>query len=147
MRRTPIILLFLFVFLLGFSGLSEAIAEDGPTVEVVPTVPHAQIVNSIAFNREGSRLLSGDVNGILKIWDVRTRKLIRTFENGFGEVHAVAFSPSGKEVFAGRDGWSLQLIDTASGKTIQSFRGSEGTIQSRGLLPGWPSACNRGQQQ
>ena len=112
MRRTPVILLFLF----GFLGFSEAIAQNGATVEVVPTVPHAQIVNSIALNREGTRLVSGDANGILKIWDVRTRKLIRTFENGYGEIHAVAFSPSGKEVFAGRDGWSLQLIDATSGK-------------------------------
>ena len=135
MRRPPIILLFLFVFLFGVLGLSEAIAEDGATVEVVPTVPHAQIVNSIAFSRDGARLVSGDVNGILKIWDVRTRKLIRTFENGYGEVHAVAFSPSGKEVFAGRDGWSLQLIDTASGKTIQSFRGSDGTIKAAAFSP------------
>ena len=135
MRRPPIILLFLFVFLFGVLGLSEAIAEDGATVEVVPTVPHAQIVNSIAFSQDGARLVSGDVNGILKIWDVRTRKLIRTFENGYGEVHAVAFSPSGKEVFAGRDGWSLQLIDTASGKTIQSFRGSDGTIKAAAFSP------------
>jgi len=131
MRRTPVILLFLF----GFLGFSEAIAQDGATVEVVPTVPHAQIVNSIALNREGTRLVSGDVNGILKIWDVRTRKLIRTFENGYGEVHAVAFSPTGKEVFAGRDGWSLQLIDAASGKVIQSFRGSDGTIKAAAFSP------------
>ena len=104
-------------------------------MEVVPTVPHAQIVNSIALNREGTQLVSGDANGILKIWDVRTRKLIRTFENGYGQIHAVAFSPSGKEVFAGRDGWSLQLIDAASGKEIQSFRGSEGTINAAAFFP------------
>ncbi len=47
MWRTPVIFLFLF----GFLGLSQAIAQNGGTVEVVPTVPHAQIVNSIALNR------------------------------------------------------------------------------------------------
>ncbi len=115
--------------LLGLSCLSAARAEPQPKAEIVPTVPHAQIIRSLAFDKDGSHLASGDANGFVKVWDTRTRQLLRTFEKDLYGINAVAFSPSGKEVAAGgHDYWALKLFDAASGKVVKTFKGHQSEI-------------------
>ena len=65
------------------------------------------------FIRKGQFLLSGDLMGVLKQWDVASGKLVRTFdakplhtyEGGqqvdYGGVRALAVSPDGKWLAAG----------------------------------------------
>jgi WD40 repeat protein len=43
----------------------------------VPTIPHAQIIRSLAFDADASHLVSADSNGLVKLWDTRTRQLLR----------------------------------------------------------------------
>src|SRR5262245_16124548 len=82
------------VALLMLLWVSGACAQSGFRAEIVPTIPHAQIIRSLAFDADGSHLASADVNGIVKLWDTRTRQLLRTYEKNLYEVNAVAFSPS-----------------------------------------------------
>ena len=70
-------------------------------------------VYSVAFHPQGQFLLSGDLIGVLKQWEVATGKEVRTFdakplhtyEGGqqvdFGGIRAIAVSPDGKWLAAG----------------------------------------------
>ena len=114
----------------------SARSQPDTQAEVTPTVPHASIIGSIAFSPDGTRLASGDWNGFVKVWDVRTRQLLRTFEKNLYGVNAVAFSPSGNEVaVGGKDYWSFKLVDAASGRTIRKFEGHEGEIHAVAFSP------------
>ena len=45
---------------------------------------HTLIVNSLAYSPDGSRLASGGVDGIVRIWNADTGDLIRTLEETYG---------------------------------------------------------------
>lgn len=57
-------------------------------------------VSSVAFNRDGTRLLSGGKRGI-KIWNPETSRLIQDLGPESTEVNSVAFSPDGTQIASG----------------------------------------------
>ena len=44
-------------------------------------------VNSVAFSPDGNAIATGDFGGTVRLWDVTTRELIRTFEGQVGWVN------------------------------------------------------------
>jgi WD40 repeat protein/uncharacterized caspase-like protein len=124
------------VTLLMLLCVGRAHAQSEFKAEIVPTVPHAQIIGALAFDHDGSHLVSGDWNGLVKIWDTRTRQLLRTYEKNLDDVNALAFSPSGKEIVIGdKYTGNFKLIDAASGREILRFQGSESAILSVAFSP------------
>lgn len=85
--------------------------SDGALVKELPG--HERHVHCVHFHPSGQFLLSGDLVGVLKQWDVATGQVVRTFDakalhsyNGgqqvdFGGIRAIAVSPDGKYVAAG----------------------------------------------
>jgi WD40 repeat protein len=56
-------------------------------------------VNSLAFSADGEHLVAACGDGTIKIWDTRTKTLVRELENAHGRyVSSVAFHPAGKHV-------------------------------------------------
>lgn len=76
-------------------------------------IGHERHVYSTSFHHQGKYLLTGDLMGVLKQWDVATGKEVRTFDasplhcyveeqrSDFGGVRAIAASPDGKWLAAG----------------------------------------------
>jgi WD40 repeat protein len=54
-------------------------AQDGPKLEIVPTLGHSTVVSAVAFSPDGGRVLSGSHDNTVKLWDAATGALIRTF--------------------------------------------------------------------
>jgi WD40 repeat protein len=99
-------------------------AQDRPKIEVVPRVPHGGRITSAAFSPDGTRVVTASQDTTLKLWDVATGRLIRTFvrhsNDGLIRVVAVAFSPDGTRVVSGCvDG--MKLWDVATGRLIRAF--------------------------
>src|SRR6478752_3096775 len=84
-----------FVIPAIFAVWSQTSAQGQWKTEVVPKVPHSQLVYSVAFSTDGTRLLSGSEDKTLKLWDTTTGQLIRTFEGHSSGVRSVAFLPDG----------------------------------------------------
>jgi WD40 repeat protein len=117
-------------------GAIDGRADPAPSAEIAPTIPHAQIIYSVAFDKDGSHLASADADGIVKVWDTRTRQLLRTFEKNLYGINAVAFSPSGKEIIvAGHDSWAMKLVDATTGARLRSFNGHATEILSAAFSP------------
>jgi WD40 repeat protein len=80
---------------------------------------HSGGINALAFAPDGSRLVSGDSAGIVKLWDVATgqeRASLRVCEPGAG-LAAIAISPDGALfVTAGFLDRSVRFWDAASGE-------------------------------
>jgi WD40 repeat protein len=121
---------------LTWLGAADAPADPAPKAEIVPTVPHAQMIRGLAFDADGSHLVSADADGLTKVWDTRARQLLRTFDKDLYGINAVAFSPDGKQVVtAGHDSWAMKLVDAATGARLRTFNGHETEILCAAFSP------------
>lgn len=82
---------------------------------------HEDVVNSIAFDRDGKRLLSASYDRTARVWDVTSGKVLRTLSMHSDFVLAAAFSPDGKHVFTGSKDRSVRMTEAESGKGVFTF--------------------------
>ncbi len=109
-------------------------AQNSSKIEVVPQIGHGEGVTSVAFSPDGRNILSGSLDKTLKLWDVVTGKLVRTFVTG-DLVHAVAFSPDGYTVLSPGLNNSFELWDVTTGKLIRTFKGHSSDVTSVAFSP------------
>ncbi|MFI5380761.1 MAG: hypothetical protein ACHRHE_15790, partial [Tepidisphaerales bacterium] len=84
---------------------------------------HANRVTSVAVSPDGSRILSGSSDALLKLWDVATGREIRTFKGHTGSVLSVAFSPDGRTALSGSADKTLILWDVETANQVRPFVG------------------------
>ena len=98
-------------------------------------IGHADSVFSVAFSPDGKTALSGSYDNTLKLWDISTGKVIRTFEGHTNWVFSVAFSPDGKTALSGSRDKTLKLWDISTGKEIRTFEGHTNLVFSVAFSP------------
>jgi WD40 repeat protein len=100
----------------------------------IPPNPHQGRL--VAFSPDRTRVLwtgwSLEKDHTIKLSDVATGALIRTFEGHAGQVSSVAFSPDGARVLSGSGGLlekdhTIKLWDIATGALIRTFEGHSGS--------------------
>jgi WD40 repeat protein len=111
-------------------------AYDRHNPEVVSQNQHDGEIKSLAFSSDGREVLSGSGDGTVKLWDVATGQVIRTFvaageetsslrqrayETFFESVTSVAFSPDGMRVLAGSNDHKIRLWEAATGRLLRTF--------------------------
>jgi WD40 repeat protein len=76
----------LAIFLLMFGASSARAAEDAPTL-TLDTGGHMAIVTGIAFTPDGTQLISVSHDKMIRVWDWRADKTVRTIrgQSSFGE--------------------------------------------------------------
>ncbi|MBI2891025.1 MAG: caspase family protein [Nitrospirae bacterium] len=101
---------------------------------------HGSTVYSVAFSPDGRYALSGSDDKTLKLWDVESGNLLRTFK-GHGDVfrsgivNSVAFSPDGRTALSGSYDNTLKLWDVESGNLLRTFKGYGDTVRSVAFSP------------
>ena len=108
---------------------------------------HRADIRSLALSSD-DRMLASASNGGLKIWNVRTRACIRTFECGYAL--CCAFLPGDKVVVVGTKGGTLELFDVASAALLDTVAAHEGAVWSlqvhpdgRSMVSGGADKCAR----
>jgi WD40 repeat protein len=114
--------------------IEPARAQDQPKIETVPFLGHSMWPSSAVFSPDGAHALSGGWDRTLKLWDVATGALIRTFQAQSDRISSVAFSPDGARVLSGCYDGTLKLWDAATGAIIRTFRHS-GEVTSVAFSP------------
>jgi WD40 repeat protein len=103
---------------------------DAPAVrtgDVPATMPlaggemtgHRSAVQSVAFSPDGSRIVSGGVDGTVRVWDAETRQPVGEPLTGHhGPVWGVAFSRDGRRIVSGSLDGTVREWDAIAGLPI-----------------------------
>ncbi|OCQ92093.1 hypothetical protein BCD64_20060 [Nostoc sp. MBR 210] len=98
---------------------------------------HKDQVHSIAFSPDSNKLVSGDFDRELKLWDVNKQKLIGHWY-GYQKILSVAFHPKKQIVASAGHDHIIQLWDVNDPKNvklIKTFKGHKRTVESVVFTP------------
>ncbi len=76
---------------------------------------------SFSFSPDELFVLSAGGDHIIRLWDIRTGRLLRTYENNDEPINQAVFSPDGTRILSG-GGDGLRLWDVQSGALLRSMR-------------------------
>ncbi|MDA2937393.1 hypothetical protein MYX75_03915 [Acidobacteria bacterium AH-259-A15] len=106
----------------------------------IPTADGKYLVPTwrFAFSPDGCRILSGYVDGTIRLLDVKSGREIRRFRHWDGESHwygcSVTFSPDGARFLSGGSK-TVRLWDVDTGKEICRFKGHNQAVTSVAFSP------------
>lgn len=93
---------------------------------------HRADIRALALSSD-DRMLASASNGGVKIWNVRTRSCIRTFDCGYAL--CCTFLPGDKIVVVGTKSGELELFDVVSAAMLDTVKAHEGAIWTLQVHP------------
>ncbi|TMQ23312.1 MAG: hypothetical protein E6J90_10805 [Deltaproteobacteria bacterium] len=84
---------------------------------------HDNAVSAVALDAEGTRAATGDIAGVVRIWNTTTAALVATCESHTGIVRAIKFSSDNRSVVSGGNDGDVRICDVASGATLHRLIG------------------------
>src|SRR5262249_43576727 len=102
---------------------------DAATGEPCMTLPHGDVVRTLAFSPDGRWLATGgDQDDRVRIWEVGVAHASREFQGPGRSFRFLAVSPDGTRIAAtsstDEERYHLSVCDVASGKQLFSARGA-----------------------
>jgi WD40 repeat protein/serine/threonine protein kinase/DNA-binding XRE family transcriptional regulator len=109
---------------------------DFESGHILQVINDPDICCSIAFNQDGTKLVTGSYNGTAKVWDYKTGDLLSTQLSGHtAPVLRAVFNPEGTRVAtASRDG-TTRIWDAKSGKELISIKVRGGWVSDIAFSP------------
>ncbi len=99
------------------------------------TLDHPGIVFAVAFNSDGSRLVTGIQDGTVRLWDATTGKDILILRGHADSVLAAAFHPNGKSVATASLDGTAKIWNITSGEDLLTLRGHTSEVTSIAYSP------------
>ena len=90
---------------------------------------------SLTFSRDGQTVATGSQDGKIQIWDVKSGKQKKTFEDRGVPVLSVAFSQDGSTLAAGCGDNGVRLWDFSAGKLKNTWRGHSSPVAGVAFSP------------
>jgi WD40 repeat protein/tRNA A-37 threonylcarbamoyl transferase component Bud32 len=96
---------------------------------------HEGGIYSLAYSRDGGRIVSGSGDGTVRLWDAGTGEVRNVLHGHKGRVRCVAFSPDERTIASGGSDGTVRLWDAAQGRERATLRGFPGEILSLAFSP------------
>jgi WD40 repeat protein len=82
---------------------------------------HPWGIFALAFSPDGSRLASGDGDGVIKLWEPTERRELATLPGSKG-IYSLAFSPDGGTLASGSLDGAVRWWDVGTGRERRAFQ-------------------------
>ena len=92
---------------------------------------HGGSVTALDISLDGRFAVSGSEDWTLRLWNLQTNRVVRTFEGHAGVVHAVAFTTDTRSILSASEDRTLRCWDVGSGELEHVYRGH--TLAVKGL--------------
>jgi WD40 repeat protein len=96
---------------------------------------HANAVQALAYTPQDMLLASGGADETVRLWDLQTLTLKRSYLGHSDFVTSVAFSPSGRLLASGALDGHIRLWTTLSSRRLRSLNGHKGRISAIEFAP------------
>jgi WD40 repeat protein len=83
---------------------------------------HTKFPQAVAFRPDGKRLLTGDDDAKIFVWDVATGEAVTTWKAD-KQVSCLAYSPDGRRVASSGSDFNITLWDDATGERVSKLTG------------------------
>ncbi len=77
---------------------------------------HSDLVWTLAWSPDGSRIASGSWDKTVQVWEVSSGRLLRTYSGHSDWVYTLAWSPDGSRIASGSDDKTVQVWEVSSGR-------------------------------
>ena len=84
------------------------------------TIQGSSLIGAMAVSSDSRLIASGDMDGVVRIWDSRSHKLIREAGRHNGYVNSVCFSPDSRWLVSASDDRTVRMWDCGTGLGIGS---------------------------
>jgi DNA-binding helix-hairpin-helix protein with protein kinase domain len=96
---------------------------------------HSSSVWSVAYSPDGQTLASGSFDKTIKLWNIKTGKLLQTLKSHSSWVSSVAYSPDGQTVASGSRDSTIKLWNIKTGNLLQTFTAHSSSVISVAYSP------------
>lgn len=111
--------------------------------KLIPLVPPSDI-QSVAFNFDGTKVLTGSFDHVARIWDATTGRLLQTFteQTSNKPLQSVIFRPHSAQIIAVDFLDNAYIWDSNNGKLLQRLPDAQDAHILRDNKPGYSIACS-----
>ncbi len=102
---------------------------------------HNNLIKTLAFSPDGSRLVSGDGDLLrgeereIRLWDVATGREIYAFRGHTDAIYSLAFAPNGAYLASASQDKTIKLWDLDRGQDALTLRGHGDTVRAVAFSP------------
>lgn len=98
-------------------------------------IGHNSMITSTQFSPNGLFLASTSIDNTIKLWDIKTHRLIRTFNGHSNAVRSVVFTPDSKFILSASLDKSVIMWDIETGKKIREYDKHNGGVSALAISP------------
>ncbi|MDM8515523.1 protein kinase [Desulfobacterales bacterium HSG16] len=91
---------------------------------------HTSYVESVSFSPDGRLLASGSWDNTIRLWNMKTGRLVNTLKWHMSHVESVAFSPDGRFMASGSRDNTIIIWNAKSFRLLKILKGHEDSVNS-----------------
>ena len=96
---------------------------------------HESAAQAVAFDPKGTLSATGGADKTVRLWNLETLDLVRTYKGMKDYVTAVAFSPDGRMIASSSLDGSIRLLSTVSSRHFRTLLGHKSRVGSLAFAP------------
>ncbi len=110
--------------------------ETGHLIDAIALPLNAVMIHSLALHPQGHLLATGSEEGMVRLWDYRSRQLVREWSGHQSRVSTLAFHPQGHWLASGGDDNQVKVWELESGDCVLTLQGSSNVLSVQFSLDG-----------